>query len=284
MITYSILQKELTKLFTQAGIVSAAVDSELLITELAGISRPEIFLYANELIPVELEQQIRELARRRANREPLQYLLKVAYFRDLKLEVTPAVLIPRPETELLVDYAIKYLPVGGSMLDLGTGSGAIALSMATERPDAQITAVDISLEALEVARRNAITCQCKVRFLHSNLFAELEGERFDLIGANLPYVSPEEYTQLEPEVRLFEPALALTAADNGFQLIERAAEGLVDHLNPGGRAIFELSPTLAPRLTEALDKTGAFDLVEVLKDYNQRDRFVSVRYSGKENH
>lgn len=284
MITYSILQKELTKLFTQAGIVSAAVDSELLITELAGISRPEIFLYANELIPVELEQQIRELARRRANREPLQYLLKVAYFRDLKLEVTPAVLIPRPETELLVDYAIKYLPVGGSMLDLGTGSGAIALSMATERPDAQITAVDISLEALEVARRNAITYQCKVRFLHSNLFAELEGERFDLIGANLPYVSPEEYTQLEPEVRLFEPALALTAADNGFQLIERAAEGLVDHLNPGGRAIFELSPALAPRLTEALDKTGAFDLVEVLKDYNQRDRFVSVRYSGKENH
>ena len=223
MITYSELRRELVGMFADAGIASAAVDSDLLITELAGISRPELFLCAGEPVPAELERHIRELARRRANREPLQYLLGVAYFMDLELEVTPAVLIPRPETELLAEYAVKHLPEGGSMLDLGTGSGAIALAVAAERPDVRITAVDVSSDALEVARRNRVRCGGEVRFLQSDLFSELPGERFDLVGANLPYVTQEEYPALEPEVRLFEPQLALTAPDGGFRLIERAA-------------------------------------------------------------
>lgn len=277
MITYSELRRELVGMFADAGIASAAVDSDLLITELAGISRPELFLCAGEPVPAELERHIRELARRRANREPLQYLLGIAYFMDLELEVTPAVLIPRPETELLAEYAVKHLPEGGSMLDLGTGSGAIALAVAAERPDVRITAVDVSSDALEVARRNRVRCGGEVRFLQSDLFSELPGERFDLVGANLPYVTQEEYPALEPEVRLFEPQLALTAPDGGFRLIERAARELADHLNPGGRAIFELSPPQAPRLAELFVKLGGFDEIDVLADYTRRDRFVSVR-------
>lgn len=277
MITYSELRRELVGMFAAAGIASAAVDSDLLITGLTGLSRPELFLCASEPVPAELERHIRELARRRAHREPLQYLLGVAYFMDLELEVTPAVLIPRPETELLAEFAIRHLPEKGTMLDLGTGSGAIALAVAADRPDAHITAVDISSDALAVARRNRDRCGGEVRFLQSDLFSGLGEERFDLVGANLPYVTPEEYPALEPEVRLFEPQLALTAEDGGFRLIERAARELPSRLNPGGRAIFELSPPQAPRLAGLFAELGVFDEIAVIADYTHRDRFVSAR-------
>ena len=277
------LRRELRGKFTDAGIESASVDADILISELAGIGRGELFLHSDKEVPEELERRTRMLGERRARREPLQYLLGYAYFMEIRLDVTPDVLIPRPETERLVEWVVEQLPPEGTLLDLGTGSGAIALASAYERPDIAVTAVDVSENALALAIRNAeqLGLRERVRFLESDLFDGLGGERFDLIAANLPYVTDEEYATLEPEVRCHEPRLALTAPDAGFELIRRAALAAPHHLKPGGRVIFELAPAQAPRLTELLAASGIWCETAVLRDYTHRERFVTARIQSE---
>ncbi len=277
MSEFAELRRELTTAFAAAGIETAAVDADLLIMELARFSRLDLFMRAGEHVPAELEREIRALAERRKKREPLQYLLGYAYFMDLKLRVSPDVLIPRPETEVLVEWVLERLPHYGSFLDIGTGSGAIALSVAYGRKDASVTALDVSSAALSVARSNA--GGLKVRFLESDLFAAVAGERFDLIAANLPYVTDEEYETLTPEVRLHEPRLALTAPDAGMALIERTAAEAAQHLKAGGQIIFELSPPQAPRLAELLRQLG-FREVEAVRDLVGRERFITGLFAA----
>ncbi len=279
MSRYFELRRELHEKFAAAGIESAGVDADILIAELAGIDRCELFLRADTEVPKELERRIRSLAARRAQREPLQYLLGYAYFMDIRLDVSPEVLIPRPETERLVEWVVEQLPPGGTLLDLGTGSGAIALAAAHERSDLAVTAVDVSPEALALAMHNGeqLGLSARVRFFESDLFDALEGERFDLIAANLPYVTDEEFETLEPEVRCHEPRLALTAADAGFDLIRRATCAAPHHLKPGGQIIFELSPPQAPRLAELLAASRAWSRIAVLRDYTRRERFITAQ-------
>lgn len=275
------LRQQLSGAFAAAGIETPAVDAERLIAETAGFSRNELFLRGEEPVPDSLEREIRRLAERRAAREPLQYLTGRAAFMNLELEVNGDVLIPRPETELLVEWAVRHLPQGGSLLDLGTGSGAIALSVADLRPDVSATGVDLSPAALRVAERNRTRCGLeRVRLLESDLFSAVAGESFDLVAANLPYVTEEEYPTLSPEVREFEPRLALVAGDGGMALIARAVRDLAGFLTPAGRAIFELSPPQAPRLAGLLAETGDFTGIEVIRDYTRRDRFVAARRKG----
>ena len=213
-------------------------------------------------------------AHRRAGGEPLQYILGTAPFRYLTLDVDRRVLIPRPETETLVEWVLKRAPAGAEVLDLGCGSGAIALALAHERQDLQITAVDLSLDALAVARHNAGKCglSAKVEFIHSDLFTQLAGRKFDIIAANLPYVTEAEYGQLDREVRDFEPQMALVAPQDGLQLIFRAISQLDEFLNPGGAAIFELSPPQAPAAVAELQKYGFKGWIEL--DLCGRERFV----------
>ena len=275
------LRQQLAGTFAAAGIETPAVDAERLIAETAGFPRAELFLRGDEPVPEALEETIRRLAARRAAREPLQYLTGRAAFMDLELEVTGDVLIPRPETELLVEWAVRRLPERGSLLDLGTGSGAIALSVAAMRPDVSVTGVDLSPAALRVAERNRTRCGLdRVRLLESDLFSAVAGETFDLVAANLPYVTEEEYPSLSPEVREFEPRLALVAGEGGMALIARTVRDLAGFLNPEGRAIFELSPPQAPRLERMLAETGRFAGIEVIRDYTRRDRFVAARRNG----
>lgn len=275
------LRQQLAGMFAAAGIETPAVDAERLIAETAEFPRTELFLRGDDPVPEALEETIRRLAERRAAHEPLQYLTGRAAFMDLELEVTRDVLIPRPETELLVEWAVRRLPEGGSLLDLGTGSGAIALSVAATRPDVAVTGVDLSPAALRVAERNRRRCRLeRVRLLESDLFSAVAGEKFDLVAANLPYVTEEEYPTLSPEVREFEPRLALVAGDGGMALIARAVRDLAGFLTPGGKAIFELSPPQAPRLERMFAETGAFAGIEVIQDYTRRDRFVAARRNG----
>lgn len=268
------LRREITAQLAAAGVDSPEFDAGVLLEHFSGISALEQLLNPATELPPGTIAAIRIAARRRADREPLQYLTGRAAFRNIELEVTPDVLIPRPETELLAGEIIRRLPRGGSVLDLGTGSGAIALAVAAERPDADVTAVDISSAALSVAGRNRDRLGLSgVGFLVSDLFSALPGRRFDAVAANLPYVDPDVYPQLAPEVRTHEPQTALTAPDHGFALIERTANEVGDHLSPGGFVIFELDPGQTVRL-EGVLKARRFQ-VEIHNDLTGRARFVT---------
>ena len=270
-------RRRIRSALTAAGIPAVEAESRRLLE--AAAERPffELELDPAFRLAPEARRRLDAWLARRLRREPLQYILGRASFRDLELEVTPAVLIPRPETELLVDWALERLGAGGTLLDLGTGSGAIALAVATECPAARVTAVDLSAAALEVARRNARRCGAgeRVEFLLSDLFSALAPERrFEVICANLPYVTEEEFPGLEPEVRDHEPRLALVAPDAGLALMARAAAELPHRLAAGGAAIFELSPPQAPVLAARLAAAGF--LVGVRRDLAGRDRFVTA--------
>ncbi|MBE6356724.1 MAG: peptide chain release factor N(5)-glutamine methyltransferase [Lentisphaerae bacterium] len=213
-------------------------------------------------------------ASRRAAGEPLQYILGTAPFREVMLKVDPRVLIPRPETELLAQWLIDHAPDKGCVLDLGCGSGAIAIATAYERSDLQVTAADISTDALALAEENAALCGVKnVTFVNSDLFSALAGCRYDLIGANLPYVTNEEYPFLPAEVRDFEPRLALTAPDRGLALILQTVKELPEHLNHGGGAIFELAPEQAAETAAAMSAIGMTSTV--IRDFCGKERFVA---------
>jgi len=263
--------------FREAGIPSPRVEASILLAELGGCTPLQQLAAGAEGLRLAPEALMRlgEALTRRLAREPLQYILGTAPFRDLELEVTPAVLIPRPETEVLVDHALAHLPHGGTLLDVGTGSGAIALSAGQERPDAKVTALDVSEEALTVAERNRERHHISnVEFRRSDLFSAVEGERFHVICANLPYVTEEEYAALEPEVRVFEPKLALVAEDAGCSLMERLCAQLQEHLLPGGFGILEMSPPQTIRLQKVLADKGF--RTEILKDLTGRARFVTA--------
>ncbi len=251
------LQRRIADRLTDAGMVSAAAEARLIVRESAS---PRAAL---------------RIAAKRATGVPLQYILRRAPFREIELAVSPAVLIPRPETELLAGFFIDALPRAATLLDLGTGSGAIALSAAFERPDLRVTAVDVSPSALRVARRNRknLGLDGRVEIRKSDLFSALKNRRFAGIAANLPYVTEREYATLPAEVRDFEPRLALVAASRGLELIFRAIDELDHHLAPGGFAVFELSPAQAPAAVKHLRDRGF--TAEIRQDLCRRDRFVA---------
>lgn len=254
------------------GVDSAASEVRLLLADACGMNHAELAFSEQPVTAAEMEK-FRDHLRRRLDREPVQYILGKAYFYDLELEVGPAVLIPRPETELLVDRVLEVLPPGGTLLDLGTGSGAIALTVACHRPDVRVTAVDVSAAALELARRNARKVGAKnVEFVLSDLFSELGGRRFDAVAANLPYVPEEDRERLAPEVEKCEPGLALFASDGGLAVIDRALEALPEHVSPGSFAIFELDPRQAAAVAEKLAALGFSSAIR--RDLTGRERFV----------
>jgi len=247
-------------------------EAEIIAAELCGLAGSRL---PAAILSEEQRRRASAILERRKKHEPLQYILGHAPFMDLDLEVTPAVLIPRCETEILCEKLISALPRGGTLLDVGTGSGAIALSVAFARPDVQVLAVDISEAALEVAERNAKKyALANVMFRLSDLGGALkEEELFDRIAANLPYVSGAEYAWCAPEITQFEPKLALVAEENGLALEKRAARELKAHLKPGGELIFEFSPEQREEFTA--DLQTLYSTVRVEQDYCGRDRFIA---------
>ena len=272
------LLDRMTAEFTAHNMEQAQAEAVAVMAELLDCNRVMAQLDRKRNLTPELWAKGLEIIERRLQNEPWQYIFQRAYFRDLTLKVTPAVLIPRPETELLVDWCIDILPEGGKVLDLGTGSGAIALSIATERPDAEVTACDISADALSIAMENAQNAAPnRVRWVESDLFAALPGEKFDLIAANLPYVTESEHLELSPEVKLFEPKLALTSGEDGLDLIRKTIEQAADHLSPHGAIILEMSSTQTDTVAELFCDTLQYCAIEIIKDYTNRTRFVAAR-------
>ena len=272
------LLDRMTAAFTAHNMEQAQAEAVAIMAELLDCNRVMAQLDRKRQLTPELWKQGLEIIERRVQNEPWQYIFQRAYFRDLTLKVTPAVLIPRPETELLVDWCIDILPEGGNVLDLGTGSGAIALSIALERPDARVTACDVSADALAVARENVQSAALgRVKFVESDLFAALQNEKFDLIAANLPYVTESEHRELSPEVKLFEPKLALTSGEDGLELIRKTVEQAADHLSPHGAIILEMSSDQTETVAGLFCDTLQYCAIEIIKDYTQRNRFVAAR-------
>lgn len=269
------------------GVERGRLDAEHLLAQALDVERLQLYLqYDRPLLPEELDRY-RPLLRRRAGREPLQYILASAAFRELDLHVDGRVLIPRPETEVLVDEILAW--AGGqdnaalSAMDLGTGSGAIALSLATEGPFDRIVATDVSGEALEVARANADKAGLggSVEFREGSLFEPLRaGEVFNVVVSNPPYVTEVDGRSLQPEVRDWEPKSALLGGPDGLDVIRGIIVGAAEHLLPGGLLALEVGLGQAGPVVALLESAGGYDDARIRRDYTGRERMVLARRAG----
>lgn len=280
MLTLLEVVKRSTDYFERRGLENARLNAELIIAHALGLKRMQIYLQFEQPIEEAKLVVVRELVRRRGLREPLAYVLGEAAFRDLTLCVDRRVLVPRPETEQLVELVKDTIALPPtSVLDLGTGSGALALALAQTYPDARIVAVDSSADALAVARENAVRCELagQVKFRRSDWFETFTaGEQFDLVIANPPYLTEEEWSHAEPEVRMHEPRSALVAEDDGCAALRRILGVAPRFLTPGGWLFLETGIHQHSRLLKDAIEAGYAD-AKSWQDWSGRDRFVSAR-------
>lgn len=277
MLTVLEVIKRTSEFFAGKGIESPRLNAELLIGHALERKRMQLYLeFERPLTEAELEK-IRPLVRRRAQREPLQYIVGEAEFGGLKLKVDRRALIPRPETEYLVELVTaRCATPPGRILDLGTGSGALALALAKAFPEAAVLATDTSAEALALATENCAAQQmeARVHFLRSNWFdAVPTTERFELIVSNPPYLSAEETAQTAPEVQGFEPAGALTGKGDGAGDLEEIIASAPRFLAAGGLLALETGIAQHARLLEQMRVAG-FTAAESKQDLTGRDRYV----------
>lgn len=232
--------RETAARFERAGVPDAKYDAAAMLAHILGENQLEMRLDAGREVPAQALQAYGRMASRRERREPMQYILGETQFMGLTFRVAPGVLIPRQDTEILCEEAVRFAKgKHARVLDIGTGSGALAVSIAGLCPDAQVTAVDVSDQALAVARDNAARLNARVRFMKSDCFSAVGGERFDLIVSNPPYIDREEMAGLMREVR-FEPELALFGGEDGLDFYRRIAREAPAHLAPGGMLMFEI--------------------------------------------
>jgi release factor glutamine methyltransferase len=271
--------KKTTEFLASKGIESPRLNAELLIGHALGLKRMQLYLQFERLLPEAELERIRPLVRRRALHEPVQYILGETEFHGLTLRVDRRALIPRPETEQLVELVVAAHGAPPSrILELGTGSGAIALALARAFPEAAVVATDISGDALALARDNAESAGLsrQVQLVQSDWFSALPPEPFDLIISNPPYLSETETAAAAVEVREFEPRGALASANGGAADLERIVADAPRYLAPGGLLALETGIAQHARLAAAAQAAG-FGQVECRRDLTGRDRFLLAR-------
>lgn len=250
--------------------------SRIVCCDLLGQAPTDYYLGKDIVLSSKKEQELEDILQRLSRFEPLQYIEGRTLFLGRELLVAPGVLIPRPETEELVELMLKEIPADARILDVGTGSGCIAISLAKELPDALITAWDVSPEALSVARANARKLQADVRFVECDVLACQVDEvgLYDVIVSNPPYVTEAEKADMEPNVLQWEPSLALFVPDDDpLRFYRRIAVLGRDMLADGGRLYFEINRAYGREMVEML-RTMGYVGVRVEKDLSQNDRFV----------
>jgi len=275
-----------TEYLKKGGSTSPRLDAEVLLAHACGRQRIELYTTFDQEPAEEAKVAFRELVRRRAEGTPVAYLVGYKEFYSITFEVNPDVLIPRPETEHLVVAALDRAKEAGAqslkIVDVGTGSGAIAITVAKHLKNCHMTAIDKSSAALAVARRNAEKHQVgedRISFLQSDLLAACPMDaKFDLVLSNPPYVSEAEFEQLPASVRKYEPHMALVAGPDGSETIVRLLAEAQRRLNPGGYCIFEFSPMLNPRLASFIGP--GWDAPQVTKDLAGLARIVTLRKSN----
>jgi release factor glutamine methyltransferase len=269
----------------ERGSESPRIDAEVLLAHVRGCQRILLYTAFDEVVAEEPRARFRELVRRRGAGEPVAYLVGGREFFSLPLAVSPAVLVPRPETEGLVVRVIDLCRQAAAprIVDVGTGSGAIAIAVATHLPRAEVVASDISAAAIEVARANAarLGLSERIRFVESDLLAarELAGP-WDVIVSNPPYVREDEFAGLPRDVRDHEPRAALVAGPRGVEVIERLAAEAVGRLRPGGWLVLEAGPAVAADVERLLAATSGLEPGPTLKDLARLPRVFQARRAG----
>ncbi len=268
-----------TEYFKRCGIPGPRLDAELLLSHVLDTSRLQLYLRFEMPVYPEHLAAFRELIKKRVAHAPVSYLTNRKEFFSLDFYVDSRVLIPRPETEVLVENVLQTQEPQCQLIDIGTGSGAIAISLAVNRPEWEMTATDISADALEVAQKNAVAHKCadRLTFLQGNLFEPLEelpNPRFDWIVSNPPYVSTAEYPSLLPDVRDHEPETALLAGADGLDVITCILEDAPRFLKPGGRVGLEIGHNHGPDVQDIVQSNSAYVGCQVINDYSGVERVV----------
>jgi len=271
-----------TEYFNRHGVEQARPCAEVLLAHVLGRQRIELYLhYDQPLTPVELKTY-RNLIKRRAAREPTQYITQKQEFWSLEFEVSPSVLIPRPETELIVEIASELIADRQwKVLDLGTGSGAIAVAVARECPSAHIFAVDVSYDALQVAKRNAMRHQVadRVSFMACDLFSAISSVKcsFDVILTNPPYIAENEFCNLAPEIEKHEPKLALRGGGvDGLGITRKILAEAPLHLKPAGSLLIEIGQGQSEIITDELQDNSDFGCAHITQDYSGIPRILHL--------
>ncbi len=273
------------ELLTQAEIEEAALDARLLLEAVCKTNRHDLLVHGDRQVEARQEEKYRDWIRHRAEHIPLQYITGVQEFMGLEFTVNKHVLIPRQDTEILVEEILRDLHDGSRILDMCTGSGCILISLLNYSNDCQGVGVDISPEALGVARENAARIlsgkqdDTRIVFMESNLFEKVEGS-FDIMVSNPPYIRSGVIPTLMKEVRLHEPLLALDGAEDGLFFYREIVRQGKQHLMSGGKLFFEIGYDQGEAVKELMETEGFLD-VEVVKDFAGLNRVVYGRYEVK---
>lgn len=277
-----------SRYFEQHSLPNPRLDAEILLGHLLEKSRLQLYLHFEMPVFQEHLTPFRELIKKRIEHTPVSYLTNRKEFMSLDFYVDERVLIPRPETEQLVE-TILTAKTGDSqrLLELGTGSGVIATSLAVHQPEWDIIATDISEPALAVAQKNAEThaCAAQIKFLSGDLFEPIkamdsdEKKRFDWIVCNPPYIKKTEWDTLSPDVRDYEPEIALFAGDDGLAVIRRLIAEAPEYLTPNGRLILEIGDAQADAIRTLIDAEPAYCTYQLIRDYAEKERIVLASVS-----
>jgi release factor glutamine methyltransferase len=280
------LLKWVTEYLAAKGIESPRLSAEFLLSHVLALKRIELYTQFNKQVPQEQLVKLHDLVKRAGLHEPIAYLTGKTEFYSLELDITADCMIPRPETELLVQRAIEYLRTRCGIqyvCDLCTGSGCIAVAIAKNFPDARVIATDISAAALEVAARNIEKHRLneRIRLLCGDLFEpiikQLDVNQFDLIVCNPPYVSTSEYENIDKNIKDYEPKSALLAGVDGLDVYHRIFEKVDGFLKPNAALMLEIGYAQGPSVKELLKQTGAFAEIKIEKDFHDNDRIVISR-------
>lgn len=259
----------------EAEIGEAQLDARLLLEEVCGTDHNTLLCHGDREVSEKEEEQYRKTIEQRAQHVPLQHILGYQDFMGLRFHVNEHVLIPRQDTEILVEEAMRYLHDGMRILDLCTGSGCILLSLLHYSNDCEGTGVDISKEALQVAALNAELLGIKADFLKSDLYEKVTG-KFDLLVSNPPYIESAVIPTLMEEVREYDPYIALDGGEDGLDFYRRIIGGAQDYLKRGGQILMEIGSGQAQAVSELLREAG-FKEIDVCRDFAGLDRVVSGR-------
>ncbi len=276
MITISQAIRDAAIRMKESGVDNAEYDSFAMLSDITGISRTDYLVRGDCILETKDFLQFTEYVDRRCKREPLQHILGKAYFYGRCFDVNSNVLVPRPDTEILVEQALKYLKDGDSVLDMCTGSGCIIATLSLERQLLRAVGVDLSKEALVVARANVSKLRADVTFVHSDLFNELSdiyGRTFDMIVSNPPYIETRVINTLADEVKLFDPYIALDGYEDGLHFYSEISKDAKHYLKCDGWLIYEIGHNQADKVSDIMAVQG-YKNIQVIKDYAGFDRVV----------